>query len=187
MLKLTARLRRIPPSRGFGIQSPWAYHLMVDVIARRQVDDKLKHLAAAHPDQTHSERRRHELTYRLARRFNTTGYCDATDDFTAADYAFAHIDGGIDAPSSPQKDNKKMPAIIYHTEIESDQLGMMAAAANSRSLMIIDGIRRSKAAYKQWIDFRNSAVCGITFDLYNLALVFFDHKITKQHYKGPCY
>jgi len=181
------RIRRIPPSRGFGIQSPWAYHTMTDAITPTRQSDECRRLAARYPQQSKSSRRRHELLYRLALRLQADAFIDSTGDPIAPSYASAGSQKIAQSASDGRQDGEKEAAIIYHCHINSPDIVRMAAAASPKSMLIIDGIRDDKSSFRRWEEFRDSAACGITFDLYGLALAFLDRRIIKQHYKGPCF
>ena len=54
--------------------------------------------------------------------------------------------------------------------------------AGPRSCFIVGGIHESREKRKWWEQIVTSESTGITFDLYDIGLVFFDKARYKQHY-----
>ena len=54
--------------------------------------------------------------------------------------------------------------------------------ANGKTVFAIEGIHASPAMKTWWLDIVADSRIGVTFDLYDLGLVFFDLKKIKQHY-----
>lgn len=185
--QLAERIKRIPPSRGFGIQSPWAYNMMTRVIASPQQYSEYTRLCACHPQQTDSERRLHELLFRLSRHIRAVNFCSTVGDDVALDYVAAGSDAVISTTINRLKNANQDAATIFLSSINSAELVSMAAVASRQSVLIVDGIRADKLSLNKWKALRMSPLSGITFDLYHLALVFFDRDIIKQHYIGPYY
>ena len=50
------------------------------------------------------------------------------------------------------------------------------------SLFVIEGIHDNKAMLAWWNELKQDPRTGISFDLYDLGLLFFDHNMYKQHY-----
>ena len=53
---------------------------------------------------------------------------------------------------------------------------------NAKSLFIVGGIHRSKERREWWKGLKEDERVGITFDLYDVGLIFFDKERYKQHY-----
>lgn len=53
---------------------------------------------------------------------------------------------------------------------------------NADSLFVIEGIHNSNAMLAWWNKLKQDSRTGISFDLYDLGLLFFDHNMYKQHY-----
>lgn len=53
---------------------------------------------------------------------------------------------------------------------------------NGKTVFAIEGIHASPAMKTWWLDIVADSRTGVTFDLYDLGLVFFDLKKIKQHY-----
>lgn len=54
--------------------------------------------------------------------------------------------------------------------------------AGERSLFVVKGIHRSRGKEAWWRSVISDPRTGVTFDLYDIGLVFFDLRKTKQHY-----
>lgn len=54
--------------------------------------------------------------------------------------------------------------------------------AHSGSVFVLEGIHRNASMRSWWQEWVNSAQTGITFDLYELGILFFDRGKVKQHY-----
>ncbi|GHT63271.1 O-methyltransferase [Bacteroidia bacterium] len=53
-----------------------------------------------------------------------------------------------------------------------------------KSILIIDGISKSKAMKELWEKIKNYPETRVTIDLFALGIVFFDKKLHNQHYKN---
>ncbi|MCD7926692.1 MAG: hypothetical protein LUI85_19245 [Bacteroides sp.] len=71
---------------------------------------------------------------------------------------------------------------IGHTPFYKEVFEQALPYAGQQSCFIIGGIHESKEKRKWWKDIVASEHTGITFDLYDIGLVFFDKTRYKQHY-----
>jgi hypothetical protein len=58
----------------------------------------------------------------------------------------------------------------------------MIEKADQRSLFIIEGIGYSRAMRRLWRRLQTDSRTGITFDLFDVGILFFDLTKYKQHY-----
>lgn len=75
---------------------------------------------------------------------------------------------------------------LFFVSAEENLLQWVKAAlahTDQKSLFIIDGIHSSKEMRAWWKDLQQREETGITFDLYEVGLIFFDKSRIKQHYK----
>ena len=49
-------------------------------------------------------------------------------------------------------------------------------------LVLLGNLYREKQG-EEWHQLQESVHCGITYDLYNIGIIFFDKKVYKQHYR----
>lgn len=50
------------------------------------------------------------------------------------------------------------------------------------SVFVIEGIRYTRTMRRLWEAMKQDERCGVTFDLYDLGIIFFDRTKVKQHY-----
>lgn len=71
---------------------------------------------------------------------------------------------------------------IAHTADYAQVFEKFLPHATEKTLVVIEGIYESSAKRAWWKKVVNDPRTGITFDLYELGLVFFDKSKNKQHY-----
>ena len=74
---------------------------------------------------------------------------------------------------------------IHHIVLEEDFETLKNSILNtihSNSLLVISGVGYSKKMKTLWKNIQEDKRVGITFDLYDVGLVFLDLKMNKQHY-----
>jgi len=182
-----AAIARLPSSRGFGIQSPWAFHLMTDVIAYRAADNAYAAVEDGLTTMGNSRREFCRLMYRLARRFQPALYAGVMTDPLCESYIVAASPKITVRPWRQCRDSDMALPMLLYADVHDAEALQMAVAANGDSLLVVSGIRQDDSGKKLWAELRDSPTTGVTFDLYDHALLFFDHKRPKQHYRGPCF
>lgn len=191
-------LLRFRHRRGYGVHSPFAFQLITEVINERwpyydyadllEQEESLKaahdrHLLAA--GETLKLRR---LLYRLANYVHpqniifvgkeSMSFCYMKMSCRKANYLIA--------------ENSHIPAFngsylaYVRTGFSAQQFRDICLplidSATSESLLVIQGIGYSKDAKRFWKSIKDNPKVGITFDLYDVGLVFFDLSRIKQHY-----
>ena len=71
---------------------------------------------------------------------------------------------------------------IYEVLTES-QINKLISAIPSHGICIVKGIYSSREMKEMWKYLKNNEHVGITFDLYDIGILFFDKSKIKQHYK----
>lgn len=71
---------------------------------------------------------------------------------------------------------------IGHTPFYKETFEQVLPYAGPRSCFIVGGIHETKEKRKWWEQVVASEATGVTFDLYDIGLVFFDKARYKQHY-----
>lgn len=71
---------------------------------------------------------------------------------------------------------------IAHTQDFSLVWEIFFPYATENTLVVIEGIHATKAKREWWRKVVADERTGVTFDLYDLGIVFFDHSKKKQHY-----
>lgn len=173
-----AWLSRLGRCRGFGIQSPWAFHLVCDAVNTHRWDSLFADIEAHLPKPTKwHERRLCRLTVKLVRH-----------------YGFDEVAAGSGVPKCFSEYMRRagvktvavkpVPmAVVSCSDDDAEQFEEFMTGADSRSVMLVYGIHADKNATAKWRKLQADGRTGITFDVYYAGIVFFDHHIYKQHYK----
>ncbi|WP_314787370.1 hypothetical protein [Segatella buccae] len=213
-------MRRIRHSRGFGVQSPWAYRFI-----RYVVNEHYPYYAFAELEQEMGyagklANKMGRLYFRLANYlqprvvfsfYSNRIFCgerdilivdkkikeDGTRDFSGIyekylkrgcrNTEIISLASTSDADVSDAKDilgaYTGLPLVRMAYSNHSDALfEEVASAASEDTVLIIEGIMKSRMARNFWKKVKRDMRTGITFDLYYCGIVFFDHTRFKQHY-----
>ena len=193
------RLCRFPRRRGYGVHSPFAFDLITQVIFQpapyykyRELADCERRLAREKGKSwLYEPRRVRRLLFRLVNEVQPDSVVDVgrlsasslylraareAADYTAAsslEELFLERDVPVDFLYVHQWQN---PALV------EEVFRLCAARSRSRSLFVVEGIRYSAAMHSLWKRMCADERVGVTFDLYDLGLLFFDRSMQKQHY-----
>lgn len=181
--------------QGFGVQSPWAYRFIRQVINDHTAYPVYEELRSLHPKLNKRLRKLYQLYYRIAKsrqphliyiigepspdadcaRQGLHAYLQAgatsTNITEIAPHEVAAVAEGFDLTILTAS-----PACHHHTL-------QIAPKADDHSLLVIEHIHRNKTIRNQWQRIKEEDIVRTTFDLYYCGLVFFDHKRYKQDYK----
>jgi len=101
--------------------------------------------------------------------------------------AFCKLFDGTESPDEAFKLalNGKSLDLLHLTLVPSYQQWFKAALdyVTERSLIVVEDIHKSQEYYTWWKTLQQMKEVGITYDLYEVGLVFFDKSKIKQHYK----
>lgn len=189
MLGVKELINRFRHNRGYGVQSPSAFHFVTSVL-------KEKHLYYSYPAIEKQAKSGRHATY-CKRLFRIVNYLRSQNVVMLAPHkaeAFA-----VTAA------RRNVPVTLLNTtgnnlaEVLSDNgtLGLLYVGkcnnyasivdeaikyASSHSAVIVKGIYSSREKELWWNEIKqNPSVC-VTFDLYSMGILFFDKKYKKQHY-----
>ena len=176
---------RSPHSRGFGVQSPWAYRFVRYVINEHYPYYAYGRLASEF-GLSGNVRRLFELYFRISNflRPQLVADCgtrsDAFSGYVAAGCNRARVVAcaGVIPDGMPPADMARFspsPHLRGH-------YAALAEKAGPQSLFIIEGIGHNAAARRLWREVKADPRTGVTFDLYYCGIVFFDKKRFKQNY-----
>ena len=70
----------------------------------------------------------------------------------------------------------------HHPDFVEEVFKVCVARTTERSLFVIEGVRYTPAMTALWKRLRKHERVGITFDLYDLGILFFDRSRSKQDY-----
>lgn len=173
------RLRRMPRTRGFGVQSPSAYRFLRDVISPRG----RYAVAEGLPEGGSTEGKgRLKLLNFYAR---VAGFTQAKRWFVserlASDGLKAYVCAGCQAAevSSVLDDSG-----VYVVDAADVQLvNEILTRASASSLLIIEGIHHSAGTLRKWRQVVADRRTGVCFDMYEAGVAGFDLKKFKTSYQ----
>lgn len=185
-------LRRCGCSRGFGVQSPSAYAFIRYVInehypyyAYRELQERLTWL----------DKRGHQtgrLLLRLAN-FWQSEICIVNEHrFDAYLHEGCRKAKRVEMEQPILKDNqflKETRGMKRMMVIDLEKMGMeevrtqvLPLCDDQTMLVLLGNLYREKRG-EEWLRLQESEHSGITYDLYDIGIIFFDKKVYKQHYR----
>lgn len=177
---LLRRLLRAPRTRGFGIQSPFAYGFVRYVVAETLPYYAYDDLRAACPAIPKDNRRRLQLYLRIANYAQAAECLDLAGD---GEWFRAYVSAGC-KKTVVSKDARQPRLLRMQTGPDQDaDLKRCLDVAGNDALLIIEGIRRDEKAKALWQRLCQSPQTGTAFDLYDCGLVFLDTQKVKACYK----
>ena len=190
---MAVRLTRIGHSRGFGIQSPWAYRFVTGVVCERSPYYLYDELLAAMPCNDKRLLRLCRLYFRMANFFQPQ---TVVDYGAATDVCRRYIRAGcrksdIISIGKDDGDGNKTPlADVYNIDmfrmnVVGPWRGYLDEAvkkAHDGSVFVIEGIYDDRTSRRLWKEMVADSRCTLTFDLYDCGIIFFDKKRYKENY-----
>ncbi len=188
--RIYAVVRRLRQSLGFGVHSPYVYALLTDVFRER-----LPYYAYGEIERlSGGSARVDKLLFRLVNRFRPESIvglgagsaqrlecmakakpdvrCHVADAFSSGLFTCLLGEG-------------EKIGFLYLSPAEALQ-GVCEEAlplTDERSVFIIDGIHATSERRMEWKALENDRRTGITFDLYDVGLVFFDLARPRRNYR----
>lgn len=198
-------LARIRYRCGYGVHSPFAFELITCLIYEKtpyyayvQLDAEQKKCSASHTNDfppkgwNHETTRVNQLLFRLVNRCQPHTIVDAgrlsasslylQAGKTDADYTFATNLSELFLEAGAPVDflylhQPKNPSFV------EDIFRICASRSTSQSIFVIGDIHTSRTMKALWRRFQKNERVGVTFDLYDIGILFFDRTKIKQHYK----
>ena len=191
-------LRRFRHRRGYGVHSPFAFNFITRIVyerARYYDYDTLRE-----EEKTFRKERGHQfaeeplrvcrLLFRLANNIQPATIVDIGNETSASLYLKAGC-RKADYKNIGSTENLPgdipTPLLLYlhhwrDPQYMEDIFNAMIEKADQRSLFIIEGIGYSRAMRRLWRRLQTDSRTGITFDLFDIGILFFDLTKYKQHY-----
>lgn len=175
-------------TKGFGVQSPWAYDFIRNVVEEKSpyyaYDDLRETLRA----QSKTEQRLSCLLFRLANYWQPKTIWLYGED--SATYApFLHR-GSLkatlkqaDSVEALGSDGCTDMVVLATKSDATEAFRRVLQQADNRTMVVLVPIYINKVRRKLWKTIRNDARCTATFDLYDGGIIFFDSKRYKHNYK----
>lgn len=189
-------LSRFRHRRGYGVHSPFAFELITDVVYERHpyyaygLLDKETHEAVRHGC-VGGVRKVNRLLFRLVNRVQPrliveVGKVSASAFYLqsakpTASYLFASdlselfLERGVPVDFLYLNDYRR-PRLVR------DAFEVCVGRTTPQSLFVVSGIHYSRQMQRLWRLLQRDERVGITFDLYDVGLLFFDRSKVKQHY-----
>lgn len=193
------RLARFRHRCGYGVHSPFAFYLITGVIYETAPYYKYasllegeKRQATQHPRSWREEPLRvKRLLFRLVNYARPETIVDAGPLSASGLYLKAGREGAV-YTAAAELDELFLEAgvpvdFLYlhdwrRPDFVEEVFRLCVGRARGCSVFVIEGIRYTSAMRRLWDAMRQDERCGITFDLYDLGIIFFDRTKIKQHY-----
>ena len=193
-------LGRIRHRCGYGVHSPFAFELITFLIyektpyyAYQQLAEEQKRLSAQRGRGWNKETRKvNRLLFRLINRFQPrcvvdAGVLSASSLYLQASKADANYLFASDLSELFLEVDTPVDFLYLHHEKHASFVeavfALCVTRTTSQSVFVIGGIHASRAMKGLWKQFRTDERVGVTFDLYDVGILFFDRCKIKQHYK----
>lgn len=187
-------LRRSRHSRGFGVQSPWAYRFIRYVVNEHYPYYSYASLEDKWKESGMKERKLCRLYFRISNYLQSPtvlDYSDACDMFS--DYVRSGCRHTIVNSVSPDSPIERIDDVMSGMEsipflrlvIKGHYKTVFEKAVTKtteQSLFIIEGINKSKETKAFWKEIVSSEQFPTTFDLYYCGIIFFDFRRYKENY-----
>lgn len=184
---------------GYGVHSPFAFDLITNVIYERtpyyaysllEVEQKKRSERLGKKWQ-HESIKVNRLLFRLVNRMQPTTIVDAGTPSSSSLYLQAgHIKASCLSVSDLselflEEDTSVDFLYLHHYRnpaFVEKVFDSCASRTTEQGVFVIGGICYTKEMKALWQKIQQDDRTGITFDLYDLGIVFFDHAKIKQHY-----
>lgn len=193
MLKIADLINRMRHNRGFGIQSPSAFHFVTQVLKEPlhyYSYEKIDRAAKADGTQGRKYYRR---LFRIANYFKPESIIIVGSRCNAAKTALVEarrnaaittIEDGDTAQLQATLQAQKGAMLIYIGECDNFAICGNAAMehATGDTVVIIEGIQSETAKAMWWETAISSSRTVVTYDLYSAGILLFDKEKQKQNY-----
>lgn len=182
--RLLVWLRRWKYSRGFGVQSPWAYRFIRYVVNEHYPYYAYYDLLPRYANLPKRTLKLCRLYFRIA---NYWQPAICLDYGTTSDAYGTYMRKGCHALDlariqSPTDFSK---VELMRLSLDGDYRNVFDKAvqvSDSRTLIVVEQIKRDKEAKRFWKSIERDPRCVTTFDLYYCGIIFFDKKRYKENY-----
>ena len=185
-------LRRVRYSRGFGVQSPWAYRFIRYVVNEHYPYYKYEHLAEQIYGIDKTTRKLCKFYFRLANYQQAHTFVDCYP--TSSCYKI-YVDAGCQKANYHRITEATSEEELIHLFSNIGEYSMLRVplVANYRtvvdkaldhlpssSVLIIENIKRDRDAQKYWSELISDSRTGVSFDLYYCGVLFLNNDMVKQ-------
>lgn len=185
--RLWVWLRRCGHSRGFGVQSPWAYSFIRYVINEHYPYYAYEELDGYFKQEDAIRRKLGKLYFRVANFAQPAcwGFCsvhfNVEQEYVKRGCMKTLIQGCLDGNDKDKVE--RCDVLVMTFENDGDSIfDWFANHAHQNSILIVEHIHSSRKSLRFWEAMIEDERCGISFDLYYCGLVFFDRSMHKHQY-----
>lgn len=191
-------LRRFRKRCGYGVHSPFAFDLITNVIYEKRpyyayadLKKRCKELQCSGEKRSGGLDKVNKLLFRLVNRCQPQTILDLGTSSLAACYLIAgksaarYYQGSTFSESAfPEKETIDFLYMHHYPDSAEAERSFLSCVnlTTEKSLFVVEGIRYSPDMRALWERIQNHPKVGITFDLYDVGLIFFDLKKIKEHY-----
>lgn len=187
-------LRRVRYTRGFGVQSPWAYRFIRYVVNEHYPYYKYEHLAEQVYGIDKTTRKLCKFYFRLANYQQAHTFVDC---FPTSSCYKIYVDAGCQKANYHRITEATSEEELIHlfSNIGDYSMVRVPLVANYRmvvdkalnhlpssSVLIIENIKRDRDAQKYWSELISDSRTGVSFDLYYCGVLFLKKDMVKQSY-----
>lgn len=172
---------------GYGVHSPSAFDFITGLIYEKLPYYAYGEIESKHPSSTRN-RRINRLLFRLTNRYQPVTVVDIGPRSTA-EYYIRAAKKDITYLTVSQYNDLSLsddPDLLYIHDMETHLvekcLEHSISFMKENSVMVIAGIKKNKSMKLLWEKITKDDRVSITFDLYDLGILFFDHSKIKQNY-----
>lgn len=176
---------RLRHSKGFGIQSPTSYRFVRYVVCEQAPYYAYAELEKLFPLLSRSQRKLYRLYFRIANDRQVARWVDACCETNKTFKAY--VQEGCrkmqvqSLTSLPDGFMLEVARLSLRGDYEQAYEHLLAGRT-ADSLLIVEGIHRSRTARQFWRKVEQDPRTGVTFDLYDCGIVFFDTKRYKENH-----
>lgn len=183
-----ARVCRWSRTRGFGVQSPWAYRFLQEVISEKHGEVPIGDLLLKWQDENKTRKSLAQLYFRISKDWNVASWgLYLPQPLMSMDFIKAGCPRSTVSNYHETKNIEKLcrcDVVVMTCDQNWEQIfNPFAAYSTPKSLLIVEHIYQSKASYRTWKLMQQNEYVGVSFDLYDCGLLFFDRNMYKREYK----
>lgn len=192
-------LRRFRHRRGYGVHSPFAFNFITNVIYERTPYYKYDELLVSQKEQAKQKDCGWDYETGKVKRllFRVVNYCQpvtivdagclsASSLYLKAAKEGADYTAAADLSELFLEADAPVDFLYVHDyrrpEFVEEVFNLCASRSTQRSVFVVEGIRYTPSMMALWKRLVRHERAGITFDLYDLGIVFFDKTKNKQDY-----
>ena len=172
-------LARVRKRRGYGVHSPFAYGFLRGVLLETSPYYAYSRLAQLHPWY-----QRHLLTYPMHCRRMLFRLANAVQPHTYRLVGELPLERSYVAAAVPsaREVSEGAAGLLVVSADEAQQALTLVPQMSPSDAMVVEGIHRNRRNRNLWRALRSDDRTGISFDLYDYGILFFDRSRTKQNY-----